>query len=82
VRILGQAGFNSLDFYYPLPDYKLPVDVFSDRYLPEAGQISRSIPNYDSDRLRLFDERTVYDGLIENDMFPFFANSFLVACQE
>ena len=35
-------------------------------------------PNFDRDRLNLFSEKRTFPGLIRNDMFGFFANSFLI----
>ena len=33
-KILDENGYASRRFYYPYPDYKLPVSIYSDRYLP------------------------------------------------
>jgi SAM-dependent methyltransferase len=80
-NLLGRCSFKAIDFYYPVPDYKIPVQIFSDNYLPETGQIDRFFPNYDNDRLVLFDERLVFDNLILSNKFDFFANSFLLFCR-
>jgi SAM-dependent methyltransferase len=82
ISLLEEAGFTSLNFYYPMPDYKLPLQVFSDNYLPDIGQINSFFPNYDMERLELFSEKLVFDGLIQNQQFDFFANSFLVICEK
>jgi hypothetical protein len=39
-------------------------------------------PNFDTDRYDLFDESKVFQGIIRNKQFEFFANSFLVICGE
>lgn len=65
-------------FYYPYPDYKIPFQIFSDDFLPQSGMLSDNNKNFDHDRMVLFDEEKVYDSIIENGMFPFFSNSFLV----
>ncbi|MDD5438859.1 MAG: methyltransferase domain-containing protein [Candidatus Omnitrophica bacterium] len=80
VALLKNSGFNSLDFYYPLPDHNLPVYVYSEKRLPTRGEFGRIFANYDSDRIQLFDEFTVYAHLIEAGQFEFFANSFLIVC--
>lgn len=79
--LINAAGFNKTSFYYPIPDYKFPFQIFSDDRLPEVGQLRDLIHNFDANRLNLFDESIVSDSLIENDQFPFFANSFLVICE-
>ncbi|MFC1839032.1 class I SAM-dependent methyltransferase [Thermodesulfobacteriota bacterium] len=79
-ELLSQSGFKDTAFYYPMPDYKLPNQVFSDDYLPDIGQILDITPNYDGERIVLFNESAVYDNIILNKQFDFFANSFLVFC--
>ncbi|MDU2063357.1 MAG: class I SAM-dependent methyltransferase [Sporomusaceae bacterium] len=79
--LLQQAGFTNIDYYYPVPDYKLPKEVYSQAQLPKVGQLDAMTPNYDQDRIALFREDLVYDGLIENNQFEFFANSFLIFAQ-
>jgi putative methyltransferase len=79
-KILHRVGFERLEWYYPLPDYKIPEAVFSDRYLPTAGDIASASPSYSSDRFSLFDESKAARGLLENGYFDIFANSFLVFC--
>ncbi len=81
-QLLVKAGFSETYFYYPLPDYKLPIEVFSDDYLPTPTHplLSGLFPFNDPSRSReyLFDERLAVDGIIDNRLFAEFANSFLV----
>jgi SAM-dependent methyltransferase len=79
-QIIRSAGFNSLDFYYPYPDYKFPDIIFSDDFLPSEADLYPVTPVFDSERMELFNEKKVFSGIIKNGMFPFFANSFLVEC--
>ena len=80
--ILREVGFADPVFYYPLPDYKLPTEMFSDAYLPSTGHPVRGstfpAPCFTGERLVLFDEMQAMEGIIEDGAFPFFANSFLV----
>ena len=64
-----------------MPDYKMPVQIFSDDALPKRGEIEAHVPHYHEGRFRLFDESAAFDGVIDEGMFPFFANSFLVDCR-
>lgn len=78
--IVYKAGFARRKFYYPLPDYKLPQLIYTDEYLPEKNLKERLIPYYRRKDTLVADEQGLYDDVIENGVFPFFANSFLVEC--
>lgn len=79
--LLKNASFKHVEFYYPYPDYKLTEKVFSDECLPKSQDLNSNYRNFDMDRLELFDEQKVYDGLIQEGLFPEFSNSFLVIAQ-
>ena len=76
--LLAEGGFRDPSFYYPYPDYKFPMEMFSDRYLPRAGQLHENMQNFDRDRMLLFDESRVFDSFAGTDLFPVFSNSFFV----
>ncbi|MDO4632287.1 MAG: class I SAM-dependent methyltransferase [Eubacteriales bacterium] len=76
--ICRKAELSELEFYYPYPDYKLPTTIYSDRYLPKAGELRDNMRNFDRERYLLFDEARTYDSLIRDGLFPIFSNSFLV----
>ena len=76
-RLIESAGDFTVSWYYPFPDYKFPLSLYSDRYLPRPGELKEGNVNYDRLRLRLFEEDSVADSLIENRLFPEFSNSFL-----
>lgn len=77
-RVFKEAGFSETAFYYPFPDYKFPVQIFSDAYLPKEEDLACSKASYDASRYYLFNETSVYHELINAEEFPFFANSFFV----
>ena len=72
-----ETGYYAM-FYYPYPDYKLPLHIYSDVHLPEKGELTNNLMNLDASRWNLFDENKVFDSIITEDMFPFFSNSFLI----
>ncbi len=80
--LLTQSGFPEQDFYYPHPDYKMPLEIYSQDWLPDADVLMSKTPNFDQERYDLFCEQEAYVGIIENNQFEFFANSFLVICGE
>lgn len=82
IKIIEHTGNWKIDFYYPYPDYKLPMTIYSDEYLPKIGELSNVRYNFDRERLQLFDETRVYDGIINNELFSEFSNSFLVILED
>ena len=78
--LLTESGYSDQTFYYPHPDYKMPTEIYSDDWLPDPEKQMNKTPNYDQERLDLFNEEEAFRGIIENNQFPFFANSFLVVC--
>ena len=79
--LIREAGFASAQFYYPLPDYKLPTEIYSQKRLPKAYPFVTNAPNYDQERYSFFDEKKVMDELIREGKFEMFANSYLVFCE-
>ncbi len=77
-KICEAAGTGPCRFYYPYPDYKFMTTLFSDNRLPVKGELYNNMRNYDRDRMVLFDEKAVFDGLIDEGQFPFFSNSYLI----
>ena len=75
---LSEACGFSCDFYYPYPDYKFPIKVFSDRWLPSRGELNRNWQCFDANRLQLFDESRANDVMIDAGLIHEFANSFLI----
>lgn len=81
-RILEDVGIDAYTFYYPYPDYKFPTAIYSDRYLPKKGELSNNLRNFDMERVLLFDEKQVFDQIIEEQEFPLFSNSYLLIVGE
>ena len=77
-KICKAAGERKFSFYYPYPDYKFMTTLFSDERLPLKGELTNNNRNFDRDRMKLFDESKVFDGIIEENMFPFYSNSYLL----
>lgn len=76
--LLGSVGFSHNEFYYPMPDYKLPKMIYSDKHLPAPGTLKYHTGAFDRERFHFFDERITYDRLIKDGQFAYFANSFLI----
>ena len=78
-RILKENGYYT-NFYYPLPDYKLPNVIFSDNQLPKYNSIDKYIPYTTSNSTIIMNEIDVFREILKNneEMFTFFTNSFLL----
>lgn len=82
-NLIKDAGFSDMDFYYPLPDYKLPTEIFSDEHLPTQEHLLRSshypFKDYGSrPEEMVFNQKLVMNEIIKNNQFDFFSNSFLI----
>lgn len=82
-ELVRDSGFGHSFFYYPLPDYKLPTVLYSQDVLPTNEHLHGMRPYYIPDRSTLVaGETDIYKDLIDNGVFEFFANSFLVECSD
>ena len=79
-QILDKAGLEKFKFYYPLPDYKIPQMIYSDEYLPQKDLGERLLFYHIDATTLVAAEQWLYSDIIDNQVFPFFANSFLVEC--
>ena len=73
-----KCGFTQMQMYYPYPDYKFMTSLYSDRRLPQVGELSLNLRNFDRERLLLFDEKKVFDTIIQEKQFPLFSNSYML----
>lgn len=78
--ILKMSNINYYKFYYPLPDYKLTQLIYSQDYLPDTSIRDRVIPYYTNKNTLVAIEDNMIDDIIDNNVFEFFANSFLIEC--
>ncbi|MCM1111652.1 MAG: class I SAM-dependent methyltransferase [Muribaculum sp.] len=76
-RIFARCGVEEYHFYYPYPDYKFMTTLYSDVYLPGKGDLTNNLRNFDRDRMVLFSEKAAFGGVLEDELFPVFANSYL-----
>ncbi len=63
--------------YYPVPDYRYPVAVYSDHYLPETGDVTNISARYDGPGFWFGSEEEAMAKACQNGMFTKFNNSFL-----
>lgn len=85
-QLLNANGFLSTKFFYPFPDYKLPVLILDDESLKDANisqELLSSIQSRDySGRTgRVFEESLVWPELCKNDIARDLSNSFLIIAE-
>lgn len=81
-KMLVAVGFDDYCFYYPVPDYKIPECIYTDKFLPQVTELRYYRNNYDMPRLYNFYAATSYDQVCKDNMFPYFSNSFFFVCGE
>ena len=67
-------------FYYPMFDRHKPRQIFTDDYLPTKEALKAMELYRCNKNVMLNDEREMYAAVIEEGIFPLFADSFLVEC--
>lgn len=82
-KLIKDSGFANTYFYYPMPDYKLPTVIYSEKHLPSSANMENVNYYYiPSTKYLIGNEAKVSEDIIENGVFEFFANSFLVECSD
>lgn len=80
--LLKRCNIDKYEFYYPVPDYKMPLAIYSDQYLPKIGDVRIWGMNYDQIRYAFYNEAIMADQVCKDELFSYFANSFLLVCNE
>lgn len=81
-KICREADCGTFSFYYPYPDYKFMTALYSDVRLPKTGELSTNLNNFDRERLLLLDEKNAFDSIIKEELFPLYANSYVLVIGE
>lgn len=77
-ELLESCGYVQNDYYYPVPDYKMPRAVYSDAYLPSVGDLRGMDIAFDRPRYKLFEDDVVFDSICRDGKFAEYSNSFLI----
>lgn len=68
----------SLKVYYPYPDIRFPLAVYTDEYLPKPGECDENFYNFSHPRFCFFDERTAADEVVKAGVYSQFAGGYLL----
>ena len=82
-QIFNSIGYK-YTFYYPLPDYKMPNVIFSEKQKAKYNSIDKYNPYYKENSTIIANEIDVYREILKTDqqMFEFFTNSFLIILEK
>lgn len=77
LEMVKEAGFASAKTYYPYPNFRYMTALYTDEHLPVPGELNKNLCNFEEERMILFNEAAVFDGLIKEGKFQEFSNSYL-----
>lgn len=77
-KYLNTVGFGYSRFFYPLPEYRFAMNLYSDEYLPKRGEKIDHNYTWEYGKMYLFEEEDVFYAMAEDGKFRDFANSYLV----
>ncbi|MBQ8212839.1 MAG: glycosyltransferase, partial [Clostridia bacterium] len=76
-QMCRQIGWETR-FYYLAPDYKFPTAIFTDESLPTYHDLRNPKYAYSINSCLTANERELYRDIVQNGVFPFFANAYLI----
>lgn len=82
-RELQGMGYRHLRCYYPYPNHFFPMKIYSQHYLPHAGELRVDrMREFRQETLMFRDEEKIFDELIETGRFEACANSYLLVAEK
>ncbi len=81
-KLITDCGFSNYVFYYPVPDFSFPTQIYSDDFLPHKGDFyDEGVRLFEND-LKTFDESVALDQICEEGLFTELTNSYLVVVEK
>ena len=80
-NLLKESGFAYQRFYYPFPDYKFPMEIFTDDNIND-GLYGRKRVVFEKYHGRIFDEQLLEKSFAHEKIMDRFANSYLVEASQ
>ena len=77
-QMFNELGFNEINWYYPMPDYRMANVIYSEKSKPKKGDLSNFIAAYDYPAIENVNIAKKFEEINEAGDFEDFANSFLI----
>lgn len=81
-KLMADAGITVYQRFYPDMDGMFAANIYSDRYLPKVGDCCTKSLSFTGDRLAVFQEAEALDEAVKQEMYPLFANDYLIVTGE
>lgn len=78
LEFIERVGFPYSKLYYPMPDHRRTRLIYTEDLRPGTDMREKIDIYVDYKTERVLDEPILVDHLIQNDVMPFFSNSFLI----
>ena len=82
IQTIEKLDLEIESIYYPLPNYRLPAEIYSREYLPKEGSIRGLGYGYGQKQYRFFSEEDVFDEVCRSGCFDKMANSYLIVARK
>ncbi len=79
-NIVRETGYKKFRFYYPVPDYVLPQEIYAEDHLPDDIHHDRILNYYPYTNTLLLHPGRYMEEIMKNHIFRECANSFLIEC--
>lgn len=80
--IIQTNQLKRVEIHYPIPDYKLPVEIYSEKRLPKPGNIGYVVPEYQTDRYATISDAEMIDKLCKDGVLDKYAASYIWICRK
>lgn len=79
-ELLEKEGYTNTKWFYPMPDYVIPQEIYTDESLPNTLHTDRIVDCYPYKDTMIAQPAEIMRTVIKNKVFPQMANSFIVEC--
>ena len=77
-KLLDDVGLNKHRFYSVYPDYKFPELICTQDFKPSYMNLQKVSFTYSKNSVLTANEKELYKDIIDNNVWEFFANSYIV----
>lgn len=78
LELLKKLEFKTPEVYYPYPDYRYMVSIFSEDYLPQENELNRNDYLFEKNLIRLDDIQKLYKNILDKKLFSVLSNAYLL----